>query len=294
MKRLVLVCMLFFVALISSNAMSATAGSFQWPFNVNQAWPLGVPENCTSTGYFSINNGVTVPNSQYYMELNTELPAPKYHMGEDWNGRCNGNTDKGGELRALADGYVVYVDNVGTGPKGKRVKIRYDLPSGISVYDEKMHCDTVLVTQGSSVIPGQKVATIGKTGTLYAHLHWEMHKENLPLTNPSYQQPLTVANALRLTAPSLFIDDRIGGVTIPMTNGVWTTFTVQNYTPSSIAYIQNSANGRFSIKRAVDAGIIEIYGIFWQETDGNWYYSSDVTKVFLVPNVKYAIIAKAN
>lgn len=278
-NSIVVVCMI--IGLYGSNVFAQTAGEFQLPFDENQVW---VPDCGNGNGYKN-------PPDQYHTQWNSTFNG--YHIGEDWNGVCGFDTDLNAPLYAIADGIVDEVGNDSS--RGKWLSIIYTLPDGKQVKSVYFHLNDILVTVNNPVYKNSTViAKIGNTGaSTYAHLHWGMLTDmNAPIVG--YNQ-LSITDALKYTPPALFVDDRAsGGITIPMTNGVWTQFTVQNYTPSSTAYVQDLANERYSIQRAVDLGIIELYGIFWQGTDGNWYYNPDVTKVFLEPNVNYSIIAKAN
>ena len=293
----------FVLSIFWQSAIAGIAGGFTLPYATNQAWSLGLP-GCTSTGYYPLNDGVPVETGQFYMELNTKLA--KYHMGEDWNGKCGGDTDIGGNLRAIADGQVEAINLDAANQKGKYVVVRYTLPDGNSVYSWDLHCDTILVAIGNIVTSGQKIATLGRSGLTPAegaHLHWEMHKDvsdASPVIN-SYQQVLSLAvvsnvlpAALKLTATSLFVDDRSsGGTVFQLTPGAWTQFTVSQNAASSPAYIQDQAGNRYSIKKAVEAGIIANYGVTFIGTDGQWHYYLDVTQATFAPGTTYALYAQA-
>jgi hypothetical protein len=91
MKRLLVVGILGII-FGASLVFGATAGSFQLPYNPNQQWKSG------GIGYKD-------EPDQYFMEFEGYSPNT-YHMAEDWNGIDGTNTDKGGDLLALADGVV--------------------------------------------------------------------------------------------------------------------------------------------------------------------------------------------
>lgn len=61
------------------------AGVFRLPYDPNQQW--NVP-GCMDIGF-------KLKADQVFMQLNTGLPSgiPKYHLAEDWNGKCGGSTD---------------------------------------------------------------------------------------------------------------------------------------------------------------------------------------------------------
>ena len=74
-----------------------TAGVFQLPFDINQKWKYANGTDCPDIGY-------RTPADQIFMQLYPV--ANKYHLAEDWNGKCGGSTDIGGLLFAAADGKV--------------------------------------------------------------------------------------------------------------------------------------------------------------------------------------------
>ena len=178
----------------SSGVIAGTAGKFQWPVSPVSAYK--------SEGFHTI----------FY----DDPSLLGYHMGEDWNAK-DGSDETGNRLNALTDGKVIYV---GTKPgKGNVVIVRYTLPDGKTVDGAYYHCNKIAVSVYNVVTPGQKIAEIGKTGTLGSHLHWQMQTDpNLSNnTNPYHgkaldggpaRDPMTPANALRYTSPSLFVDDR--------------------------------------------------------------------------------------
>jgi len=95
-----------------------------------------------------------------------------YHEGEDLNLKTGGDSDLGQPLHAISDGEVTSVhSHTGSNTFGKHVHIAHDGPWG-KVYCHYAHCDDIRVKTGDKVSEGQIVATIGKTGTVYAHLHW--------------------------------------------------------------------------------------------------------------------------
>lgn len=126
------------------------------------------------------------------------------HTGVDYNGAGGGNTDKGMTIVAIASGTVVAKISNGTVRGfGNAVIIKTKgTPSGIKgnhLYHRYLHCDTVTVKKGQEVKAGQKIGTVGNTGTVYAHLHldtwtdrnglgahWDYHKDT---QLSSYEDP---------------------------------------------------------------------------------------------------------
>jgi hypothetical protein len=107
-KSMVLVGLWALVGLTASWTHAAgVAGRFREPFDLNQHW-----QDCSQIGY-------TDSPTQYFMEMNSDLQSgPKYHLAEDWNGKCGGSSDKGAVLYALADGVVQQKEETPTTPDG--------------------------------------------------------------------------------------------------------------------------------------------------------------------------------
>jgi murein DD-endopeptidase MepM/ murein hydrolase activator NlpD len=114
----------------------------------------------------------------YYVALKF---GERRHLGEDWNGKRGGNTDRGDPIYAVAAGCVVYADEFGGG-WGKVVRIVHlvekeqsrDQPN---VYVESLyaHFMEMKVKKGDLVKRGQVIGTMGDAdGQYYAHLHFEM------------------------------------------------------------------------------------------------------------------------
>src|SRR3989344_7026174 len=97
-KQFLLGVALFSSVVGTAYAVPPVAGQFGLPYKANQTGPE-VTDNC---GW---------RRDQYHMEWNDDFG--KYHMGEDWNGKCGDDTDEGAPLLAIADGEVVYVDTPG-------------------------------------------------------------------------------------------------------------------------------------------------------------------------------------
>lgn len=286
--------LLFVLNFISVSAFAVLipppAGQFDLPFDENQTWT-----DCGSIGW--------KPRTQYHMEYYSE--KGKYHMGEDWNGICGGNTDEGAPLLAIASGKVVFLDNIGTvSGQGRRLYIRHSFPyapttNDVMVFDSAyLHLqgmasgitwDPGVPSSGSVVSMGQTVAYLGKTGTDYAHLHWEAQTDlSIPLGTNPYQYPLMIDHALKYRAPSLIVNDRqdVRGYSVPQP-GNWYSFTMQGNAPSSTMYVKRNGE-RKSLKNAIAAEWIPSEGIL-HEKNGSWHYYNDVDLNFFEDGSRYAI-----
>ena len=236
------------------------------------------------------------------MQWNTDFS--KYHMGEDWNGKCGGSTDENYPLLAIADGKVVYIDDVDDTSKGKQLYIRYSFPyapgpSDVQTFDSAyLHINGVAtgvtwsgLGTGSAVFEGDTVAYVGGTGGWTPHLHWEVQwDDTIGLSENSYQNPLTKSHALKYRAASLIVDDRKQsiGYAVPG-DGQWYSFTMQGNAPSSTMYIKYN-NERKSLKNAIAAGWILYDGVQFKD-NGVWYAYTDVDDNFFENGKEYAIAA---
>ena len=214
-----------------------------------------------------------------------------YHMAEDWNGACGGSTDMFAPLYAIADGFVVYVNNTSstTDGTGKSLAVRYTLPDGSQMDSMYDHIQDIYVTVGMNVQKGDRIATIGNgNGQYSAHLHWEIRltNKNVSWTASPYINPLDIHTALNYTSPSLFVDDRRVSDVHGLSANNWTYFSMGSNAPSSTAYVEYN-NGRYSLKRAVDNGLI--YGYVYVQINGTWYYYPDITKVLFSAGNTYAV-----
>lgn len=98
------------------------------------------------------------------------------HLGEDW-GAAGNNKDLGKPIYAIADGVVVFAEDIGGG-WGKVLRIVHRLREGENprfVESLYAHFTDMLPEPGSLVRRGQKIGTLGTAGGLYeAHLHLEL------------------------------------------------------------------------------------------------------------------------
>ena len=281
------------------NPIAVTAGQFGPPISETQTGP-----QCSTPGS---------KFDQYHMQWNTDinpstgLPINKYHIGEDWNGKCTGSADAGYPLLAISDGQVVYIDSVGSTAKGKQLHIRYSFPysfgqNGLQTFDSVyLHISGVNPNEvtwsgpgtGSTVTRGDVVAYLGGTGGWTPHLHWEAVWDNDSslLTANSYQNPLTKTHALRYRAPSLIVDDHrdIRQYSLANNVGSWYIITMQGNAPSSTAYVSRNGQNK-SLKNAIAAGWISSEGMLFEAPDG-WRYYYNVDANFFESGKRYAIRA---
>ncbi len=183
------------------------------------------------------------------------------------------------------------------------IAVRYTLPDGVRVDCYYMHLTSITpdLTVGTLVSPNQVIAIIGDGNGSYpgdAHLHWEVRLNTsfIARTNPYYggiqangtpREPPSPQNLLRYTSPSLFVDDRKERQIVTLSVGSRIPFTVSRNTPSYTAYVEDIlTRNRYSIRQAVQAGLVEQYGVIWRGDDGRLYYDSSFN-VFFYPGRTY-------
>ncbi len=285
--KLRLLCFSLMVFAPVSVADPEPTGFFSMPFKENQTGT-----NCSLPG---------MKQDQFHMEFNSDPKISKFHMGEDWNGKCGDDTDEGYPLFALAVGEVTYVRSSSLAGQGKRLDVRYSFPyfhgfDGVLKFDSVMlHLQSIEsdITVGSKVLRGQKIATLGKTGTDKAHLHW-MAETSLWVnegTNP-YNSILSMDKAIQYLSPSLIVDDRRDIYALVANPNNYSLYTLNVDAPSSIAYLYKDGV-RKSLKKAISAGWIAKEDII-HESGGKWYYYSDINTNFFYKNRKYGFRTKVN
>ena len=104
------------------------------------------------------------------------------HTGEDWNGKGGGNTDLGQAVYASGKGKVLAAADYGA-PWGNIVLVEHLFVENGSikrVFSQYAHLKEILVEKGMIVNRRQQVGTIGQgNSTYYAHLHFEIRKDEL-------------------------------------------------------------------------------------------------------------------
>ena len=260
------------------------------PFNENQTGPL-----CSTPGWSTSSS-----SHQYHMEYNSSIG--KFHMGEDWNGRCGNDTDEGYPLLAIADGEVVSVKDESIEGQGKRLYLRHTFPysqntAGVMVVESAMlHIQKMGagIVDGAIVKKGQTVAYLGKTGTISAHLHWEMRYDlstEKPLGINPYNALLTVDMAVKYLPPSLVVDDRRYYQTWSANNLTWSYYRSASNSPSSLAYVKKGGVVK-TFRHAVEAGWITSRNIQYKKSDGKWYYyTTNVDAHFFEAGKEYRVMS---
>lgn len=127
-----------------------------------------------------------------------------FHGGEDINLRTGGDSDLGQPIYAISDGVVTSVHEHRTN-FGKHLHIKHDGPWGV-VYSHYAHCDSISVKAGDAVVEGQKIATLGKTGTNWAHLHFEIKLQPIGVDSVAK----TKEDLKKWTDPFAFINKWMG------------------------------------------------------------------------------------
>lgn len=107
------------------------------------------------------------------------------HTGVDYN-FGSGDQDFGKPILSISTGIVRYTGDKSNIGFGKTTIIEYPLNASLkaelgcdSLFARYMHQDSILVGVGQKVDAGQKIGTVGKTGTKYAHLHLDLYKSTI-------------------------------------------------------------------------------------------------------------------
>lgn len=126
------------------------------------------------------------PNWNGYTFLDWNKDAKVYHPGEDYN-LGFGNDDLGQDTVATSAGVVVHTSkrNVGYGNivivkhtlgylLRKFIKENYGIEVN-ELYSLYAHLKDIFVNVGDVVETGQRIGTVGMSGTKWAHLHFEIY-----------------------------------------------------------------------------------------------------------------------
>lgn len=98
-------------------------------------------------------------------------PQNAYHPGVDFNWGI-GNQDKWQDVVCPTWGTVEYVSPKGTnGGLGNYVVVHHPT---MGVWTRFLHLDSISVVVGQKLSPSQFIGKLGDTGTLSAHLHFEV------------------------------------------------------------------------------------------------------------------------
>jgi murein DD-endopeptidase MepM/ murein hydrolase activator NlpD len=278
---------MFFIALLvgSSSLVAQVAGQFHYPM-----WESDTAPGCSAPGF---------KKDQYHLDFNTGYN--KFHYGEDWNGKCGGNSDLDQPLRAVADGRIVAIKHEVARGQGKRLFVRHSFPyvfeeDGLKSVDiVYLHLNRFSsdIRENMPVHTGQKLAYIGNTGTstsdpIYAHLHiqgiWDYENPG-QLENP-YQFKIDADHAVGHIAPSLLIDDRKKVQRHTTGSTGWCVFKMEGNAPWSTAYCEK-AGIRKNIREAIKARWIHEWGTVFNKGNG-WYRHLKDTDSFFSDQVWYA------
>ena len=100
-----------------------------------------------------------------------------YHEAVDLNLNGGGNIDLGQPLYAVADGEITSVHiHTGNPTFGKHLHLKFNI-NGKDYWAHYAHCNEILVSEGTKVKKGDKIATCGNSGTTYAHLHFAIKNQ---------------------------------------------------------------------------------------------------------------------
>jgi murein DD-endopeptidase MepM/ murein hydrolase activator NlpD len=125
----------------------------------------------------------TIGGFNWYVAYDVIDPGYWNHTGEDWNGACGGDTDRGQPVYAVSAGRVVYAGYI-PNEWGNVILIVHRLSSGEIVYTQYAHLERIEVSAGTEVNRRQLIGTIGKGANNYsAHLHFEVRRTTIGAGN---------------------------------------------------------------------------------------------------------------
>ncbi len=112
-----------------------------------------------------------------------------YHTGADLNlNRPVWDFDRGKPVYATADGEVTYARTVGGAWRSVVVIKHAPLPDGTPVYSRYGHVDNIRVSVGETVVRGQQIAQVGKSGGVGGnyHLHFDISTTDVLASSPEH------------------------------------------------------------------------------------------------------------
>ena len=184
MIKLIYSFLIIIVLILPARAISQEATiALQMPFSETGKWQNFEVKN----GDFVAQKGNTWFIYGLFGNINTPTKYPS------WNDQHNGidfEAKAGLSVQAVASGKVVYVDWL----MGNTVIIKHE--NGF--YTSYGHLDKIITQKGRVVTTGQKIGTVGKTGTDHYHLHFELDrkvgnswiaKNPLPYINSQFSIP---------------------------------------------------------------------------------------------------------
>lgn len=145
-----------------------------------------------------------------------------FHDGADINLRSGGDTDLGQEVKAIANGRIVYYHfNSHKNTSGSFIVPTFGLHSVYKIdgpwgtrWVHQTHLDPQDFKTSGDVTEGQIIGRVGKSGTTAAHLHFSIFKvdpgtfgiDNVPNTltelNQYWEDPITFINTWMTVAPT--------------------------------------------------------------------------------------------
>ena len=124
------------------------------------------------------------PTDNFLTDWNTtagygygDITSYGFHEGDDLNLNGGGNIDLGQPLYAVSDGEITSVHTHTTSPTfGNHIHLKFSI-DGKDYWAHYAHCQDIYVTEGQKVKKGDKVATVGNSGTVYAHCHFAIKNQ---------------------------------------------------------------------------------------------------------------------
>lgn len=158
-----------------------------------------------------------------------------YHEGCDLNLSTGGDSDLGQALIAVADGIISSVHSHATN-FGNHIHLEFKI-NDKTYYAHYAHCQDVYVSQGQTVKQGDIIATVGKSGTKYAHLHFAI--KNQPTGVDGIAK--TKEDLKKWENPLKFIEANLGSVIISEPNNM-SQFTEEVFNKSKDVLPDQSYN----------------------------------------------------
>jgi murein DD-endopeptidase MepM/ murein hydrolase activator NlpD len=152
----------------ASDQIAEGSNQFQQPIASVFSPPLGFNNGVRYSPRFTKDNsgnlientdyGITNPDLSHFSNCFGTNMSNLYHAGQDLY-RFDGQSTAGAEVTAVADGVVSDYSSSGNYP-GRAIVIKHLLSSGQYVYSVYMHLENIAITQGQSVIRGQRLGTV--------------------------------------------------------------------------------------------------------------------------------------
>lgn len=135
-----------------------------------------------------------------------------FHDGADLNLGTGGDSDLGQPLLAICDGTISSVHSHLTN-FGNHIHLEF-LVNNKTYYAHYAHCKDIFVKLGDTVKEGQKIATVGKSGTTWGHCHFAI--KNQPTGVDGIAR--TLEDLKKWEDPLKFIEANLGNVIISPPN----------------------------------------------------------------------------